>query len=64
MESTAGRTQGYRNEAKKYAELANSGAGDITTNFVHAAHYIWMAEDSERRENTTHILVALVGRQE
>jgi hypothetical protein len=67
MESRAERAQGYRKEAAKYAQLASSGARDITTNFVHrklADQYIWMAEDLERRENLAHTLVGLLGRHE
>jgi hypothetical protein len=51
MESRMERAQGYRKEARKYAELASSGARDITMNFMHrklADQYIWMAEDLER----------------
>jgi hypothetical protein len=60
------RAQGYRKEAERYAELASSGPRDIT-NFVHkrlAERYVWMAEDLERRENLTHSMVTLLGRQE
>jgi hypothetical protein len=66
MESRMERAQDYRNEARKYAELASSGRRDIT-NFVQkklAERYIWMAEDLERRENLTHTMVTLLGRQE
>jgi hypothetical protein len=51
MESRADRAQQYREEARKYAELASSGRRDIT-NFVQkrlAEQYVWMAEDLERR---------------
>lgn len=66
METRAERAQHYREEARKYAELGNSGVRD-TTNFVHrrlAEQYAWMAEDLERRENLTHTLVTLLGRHE
>jgi hypothetical protein len=66
MESGAERAQHYRQEARKYAELASSRQLDIT-NFVHrrlAERYVWMAEDLERRENLTHTLVTLLGRHE
>lgn len=67
MESRTVRAQGYRNEARKYAELAGSDARDITTNFVHrrlADQYVWMAEDLERRENLAHTMVTLLSKQE
>jgi hypothetical protein len=66
MESRVDRAQHYREEARKYAELASSGQRDIT-NFVHkrlAERYVWMAQDLERRENLTHTLVTLLGRRE
>jgi hypothetical protein len=66
MESRADRAHHYREEARKYGELASSGQLDIT-NFVHkrlAERYVWMAEDLERRENLTHTLVSLLGRRE
>jgi hypothetical protein len=47
MESRAERAQGYRKEARRYAELASSGQRDIT-NFVQkrlAERFAWMAED-------------------
>jgi hypothetical protein len=59
------RAQHYREEARKYAELASSGQLDIT-NFVHrrlAERYVWMAEDLERRENLAHTMVTLLGKR-
>jgi hypothetical protein len=50
MESRVERAQSYRNEARRYAELASSGRRDITT-FVQkklAERFAWMAEDLER----------------
>jgi hypothetical protein len=44
------RAQSYRNEARRYAELANSGRRDITT-FVQkklAERFSRLAEDLER----------------
>ncbi len=66
MESRMERAQDYRNEARKYAELASSGRRDITS-FVQkklAERYTWMADDLERRENLTHTMVALLSRPE
>jgi hypothetical protein len=66
MGSRADRAQHYREEARKYTELASSGQRDIT-NFVHkrlAERYVWMAEDLERRENLPQTLVTLLGRHE
>jgi hypothetical protein len=66
MESGVERAQHYRQEARKYAELASSGKRDIT-NFVHrrlAERYVWMAEDVERRENLTHTMISLLSRHE
>ena len=66
METGTERAHHYRQEARKYAELASAGQRDIT-NFVHkrlAERYVWMAEDLERRENLTHTLVTLLGRHE
>jgi hypothetical protein len=65
MESRAEQAQGYRKEAERYAKLAKSGHPDITN--VHrtiAQRYAWMAKNSERRENLTHTMVALLGRHE
>ncbi len=59
------RAQHYREEARKYADLASSGQLDIT-NFVHrrlAERYVWMAEDLERRENLSHTMVTLLGKR-
>jgi hypothetical protein len=61
MESRVERAQGYRKEAERYAELANSGQRDITS-FARrrvAEKYVWMAEDLERRETLTHTPVTL-----
>lgn len=66
METRVQRAQGYRKEAEKYAELANSGQRDITS-FARkrvAEKYFWMADDLERRENLTHTLVTLLSRRE
>jgi hypothetical protein len=55
------RAQSYRNEARRYAELANSGRRDITT-FVQkklAERFAWMAEDLERQETTNSIFARL-----
>jgi hypothetical protein len=55
------RAQSYRNEARRYAELANSGRRDITT-FVQkklAERFAWMAEDLERQETTNAIFARL-----
>jgi hypothetical protein len=57
MESRVERAQSYRNEARRYAELASSGRRDITT-FVQkklAERFAWMAEDLERQETTNSI---------
>ncbi len=61
----AERAQHYRQEARKYAELANSGQLDIT-NFARkrlAEQYVRIADDLERRENLTHTMVALLPRR-
>jgi hypothetical protein len=55
------RAQSYRNEARRYAELASSGRRDITT-FVQkklAERFAWMAEDLERQETTNAIFARL-----
>jgi hypothetical protein len=65
MESRVERAQSYRKEAEKYAKLAKSGQLDITN--VHrtiAERYAWMAENSERRENLTQTMIALLGGHE
>ena len=49
MESGAEQAQGYRKEAQRYAERANSGQRDIT-NFVHkklAERFAQMADELE-----------------
>jgi hypothetical protein len=61
MESRVERAQSYRNEARRYAELASSGRRDITT-FVQkklAERFAWMAEDLERQETTNSIFARL-----
>ena len=66
METRAGRAQHYREEARKYTELASRGQLDIT-NFARkrlAEQYVRIADDLERRENLTHTLVTLLGRSE
>jgi hypothetical protein len=65
MESRAERAKRYRNEARKYVELASSGPQDIM-NDVHrrlAERYTWMAEDLERRENLANLLIPLPDKQ-
>jgi hypothetical protein len=65
METRAERAQHYRQEARKYAELANSGQLDIT-NFARkrlAEQYVRIADDLERREDLTHTMVALLPRR-
>jgi hypothetical protein len=66
MQSRAERAQHYRDEARKYTELASCGRLDITS-FARkkvAEQYVRIADDLERRENLTHTLVALLGRSE
>jgi hypothetical protein len=66
METRAGRAQHYREEARKYAELANRGQLDIT-NFARkrlSEQYVRIADDLERRENLTQTMVTLLGRCE
>jgi hypothetical protein len=66
METRAGRAQHYREEARKYAELASRGQLDIT-NFARrrlAEQYVRIADDLERRENLTQTMVTLLGRCE
>ncbi len=65
METRAERAQHYRDEARKYAELASRGQLDIT-NFARrrlAEQYVRIADDLERRENLTHTMVALLPRR-
>lgn len=65
METRAERAHHYREEARKYAELANRGQLDIT-NFARrrlAEQYVRIADDLERRENLTHTMVALLPRR-
>jgi hypothetical protein len=65
MENRADRAQHYREEARKYAELASCGQLDIT-NFVRrrlAEQYVRIADDLERRENLTQTMVALLPRR-
>jgi molecular chaperone GrpE (heat shock protein) len=66
METRTERAQHYREEARKYAELANRGQLDIT-NFARkrlAEQYVRIADDLERRENLTQTMVTLLGRCE
>jgi hypothetical protein len=65
MESRAERAQRYRNEARKYAELGNTGPRDIM-NYVHrriAERYARMAEDLEQREDLANSLMPRPGKQ-
>jgi hypothetical protein len=61
MEGRVERAQSYRQEARRYAELASSGRRDITT-FVQkklAERFAWMAEDLERQETANSIFARM-----
>jgi hypothetical protein len=65
METREERAQHYRDEARKYSELASCGQLDIT-NFARkriAEQYARIADDLERRENLTQMMVALLPRR-
>jgi hypothetical protein len=62
MQTSGERAENYRKKAEKHTKLARSGQPDIAN--VHrtiAERYASIAQNLERREDSTNTMVALLG---